>query len=200
MNTDPSKTRGIWEEIDLLNLPDWIRPTQKALPPYMPVEKPYFGFKGVLLLDTIKDRIQCHICGFWFKAVGQHLKEHGVNSKEYKDMFNLYRKEPLSSLGTIRLFRRNGKIRRKEGKLRNSTKEERELGLKSTEKTSPNGVNKIQFYNKFGTCEAQLKMRIDKWIETNGHFPTQSEDKALTSCLYRRFGSVEKAKEYYKYE
>ena len=44
------------------------------------------------------DKVQCHVCGKWFKAVGQHIKGHRMTTKEYRDTFGFHRyKAPLCS-------------------------------------------------------------------------------------------------------
>lgn len=50
-----------------------------------------FGFYGVLLCDPYADRIQCHICGKWYKFLGGHVRFHGTTAEDYKDEFELGR-------------------------------------------------------------------------------------------------------------
>jgi hypothetical protein len=50
---------------------------------------PYFGKIGEMAYD--EDRVQCHLCGRWFKVVGAiHIRAaHGVTIEEYREMFHL---------------------------------------------------------------------------------------------------------------
>jgi hypothetical protein len=50
----------------------------------------YFGEKGVLLEHNL--RVQCHICGKWFKQLGYHItRTEGLTTDEYKLRFGLRR-------------------------------------------------------------------------------------------------------------
>jgi hypothetical protein len=44
-----------------------------------------FGFIGALVFDDTTDKIQCHFCGEWFEALGNHInREHNMRAAEYK--------------------------------------------------------------------------------------------------------------------
>lgn len=48
----------------------------------------YHGELGILARDG--DRLQCHVCGQWFKTLGVHtLIIHGLSEEEYKKVFGL---------------------------------------------------------------------------------------------------------------
>ena len=65
----------------------------------------------------IGDRIQCLICGKWFKSLGNHIEIHGINTDDYKKMFGLPWSKGLCSSVTAKKFHDNAKILRKEGNL-----------------------------------------------------------------------------------
>lgn len=56
-----------------------------------------FGYKGTLKQSVGKTHIQCHICGYFFKSLGHHVRDHGINAKQYKDKFDLARGTSLMS-------------------------------------------------------------------------------------------------------
>src|SRR3990167_9614897 len=50
----------------------------------------FFGTKGVLAQNESGDRIQCHLCGRWYKHLGVHVEaRHRWNTKDYKREFGL---------------------------------------------------------------------------------------------------------------
>jgi predicted nucleic acid-binding Zn-ribbon protein len=57
---------------------------------------PYFGQLGQLARDPAEDRVQCHLCGRWFRAVGgAHLRlAHGWTLAEYRIAFQLATSTP----------------------------------------------------------------------------------------------------------
>lgn len=57
---------------------------------------PYFGRLGRLARDAMEDRVQCHLCGRWLRAVGgAHLRvAHGWTLAEYRVTFQLSTKTP----------------------------------------------------------------------------------------------------------
>jgi rubrerythrin len=52
---------------------------------------PYFGRLGELAYDPDEDRVQCHLCGEWFRLLGSsHLRRtHGWTLAEYREAFHL---------------------------------------------------------------------------------------------------------------
>lgn len=51
----------------------------------------YFGQLGELAYDRDEDRVQCHLCGGWFRMLGSsHLRRtHGWTLAEYRETFHL---------------------------------------------------------------------------------------------------------------
>lgn len=188
------RTTGIQQFFD--ELPDYIIPVQKGEPPYMPYTNGH-GYLGVLLLDTDKDRVQCHICGRWYKALGKHITVHGILSNEYKDTVGLYRKEPLMSLRTIYKFRdTNNKIKSK----KNLEKGWNMISGARKGREVPNGSQTVQWKNKYGTCDAQLQYRLEEAIKKYGRVPKTEEEPRLANTLERRFGSWTKALDFYGHQ
>lgn len=61
------------------------------------------------------DRIQCLICGKWYKALGPHLKAHDMNVNQYKKRFGLPWSKGLCSRDTTDKYRNNAKVLRSKG-------------------------------------------------------------------------------------
>lgn len=65
------------------------RPQPQArgdLPPY-----------GVLVVDDMGERVQCHVCGRWYAALSAHVKGHGLDADRYREQFGLARTRSLWS-------------------------------------------------------------------------------------------------------
>jgi len=197
MTTEEKKVRstGIIQFYD--SLPEHIKPIQKTMPPYLPVMAGYYGYQGVVLHDTLLDRIQCHICGKWFKCLSAHLRLHDIDHITYKDRFGLYRSEPLARLKTLKVWSEMNT-----GKKQSRNLDGKRIFLdKEIQKTSIPSRSKDQWKNKFGTCEAQLKFRLEQAIKhNNNQLPdwTTNEGQNLKRLFVNRFGSWEKGLEHYK--
>ena len=62
---------------------------------------PFHGQVGVLARDPDEDRVQCHLCGEWFRSVGgSHLRTtHGWTLDAYRNAFHLPATLPCCSHG-----------------------------------------------------------------------------------------------------
>lgn len=45
-------------------------------------------------------RVQCHLCGGWFRSVLAHIRVHGWDQRAYREAFGLERREPLEGDAT----------------------------------------------------------------------------------------------------
>ena len=84
---DGHVTSGIFKLYE--SLPEHVKPLQKSVPPYMKASHGGYGYQGVTLYDELLDRVQCHICGRWFKSIGIHVSIHDMKAWEYKKRFGL---------------------------------------------------------------------------------------------------------------
>ena len=57
----------------------------------LPDQTPYFGRLAELAYDPDEDRVQCHLCGEWFRLLGSsHLRRtHGWTLAQYREAFRL---------------------------------------------------------------------------------------------------------------
>jgi rubrerythrin len=67
----------------------------------------YFAPLGELPYDPDEDRVQCHLCGDWFRSLGsRHLMaKHGWTVAEYRDRFQLLKQTPTCSPGVSERLR-----------------------------------------------------------------------------------------------
>jgi hypothetical protein len=70
---------------------------------------PYFAPLGELPYDAEEDRVQCHLCGRWFRTIaGSHLLgAHGWTADDYREAFGLERSHGLVAKGTAERFAEN---------------------------------------------------------------------------------------------
>jgi hypothetical protein len=60
----------------------------------------YVGQVGVLAYDPDADRVQCHLCGRWLRALPAHLVlKHDWRPDAYREAFGLLRGQPLQAAG-----------------------------------------------------------------------------------------------------
>ena len=72
-----------------------------------------YGELGVLAYDAIEDKVQCHICGLWFRSSAAHVwQRHGWTADYYREEFGLKRGQSLICQGTRELL---GEINRRLG-------------------------------------------------------------------------------------
>ena len=169
-----------------------VIPLEKAIPPFMKFNDG-FGFKGILLYDTLEDKIQCHFCGEWFKQINnRHLRicHNGMTAEEYKSWVGIYATFGLTSLGTRQKFAEKSKANYDQkrpqinrGKRIYLKNEKRRLGKKT-----------YMWQNKKGICEAQMKARLEHLRKIKGRPVKCSDDNALACALRRRYGSFNRAK------
>jgi hypothetical protein len=188
MNTQADTIKEIKEKYG-----ENVIPLKKAVEPFMSADG--YGYQGIILYDVIEDKIQCHLCGNWYKQItADHLfHKHGIeNTREYKKMFGLYMSTPLESIGSRKL--RSDKSKKTWITAPESRKAQcRKLG--STKGGMPKGRTKpAEFKNGKGICDAQLKDRALNLQSKLGREIKLRDDNALGCALRRRYGSFEEAK------
>lgn len=78
--------------------------------PHDVTETPPYGQLGVLAYDPLEDKVQCHICGRWYRGLNNHvLRTHGYTVANYQAEFGLNRKQSLICEGTRQTLRRVNK-------------------------------------------------------------------------------------------
>jgi len=68
---------------------------------------PYFAPMGELVIDRARDRVRCHLCGHWYRALAPaHLRAHGWDLRDYRAAFGLSTRRPLQAPGLVAAHRR----------------------------------------------------------------------------------------------
>jgi hypothetical protein len=85
---------------------------------------PYFARLGAIPYDADEDRVQCHLCGEWFRLIGgAHLvRRHGWTLGQYRDAFALLKGEPTCAVGTSDKIRAHTSARMRAGGLKPATR------------------------------------------------------------------------------
>lgn len=149
------------------------------------------GYEGVLLYDGKTDKVQCHFCGSWFFALGNHLgKEHNMKASEYKTMTGLrqttaligeeYRKKLIANGLDVRL-----KNLIPGGKKTEKEKKKVAAGLKKNNSTR-------QHQNERGTCPEQLLDRLRDLAKELGRTPL-TDEVGFYETLVNVYGSYKNA-------
>lgn len=141
-----------------------------------------FGYRGVLSYSKDMDRVQCHICGQLFSALGRHINvSHGTTARQYKERCGLSQSTALLGEGTRKKYmdvmslsleqglKGNANAQKTLKKLHAEAKEDPELFKKMYPKRS------LENKNKFGNCPDQLLDMIDKTRKSFGRTPTAEE-------------------------
>lgn len=148
-----------------------------------------YGFKGAVVFDGESDKVQCHFCGDWFVALGNHLhKEHNMLVRDYKEAVGL---SPNTALIGEKLRTRlvaNGLERRLEN-------------LRPGKPHSQDTKNKIrgtlkknyaEYQNLRNTCPEQLLERLRRLHREVGR-PLNSREITFNETLKVVYGSVRRA-------
>ena len=174
-----------------------VIPLFKCSPPFQRYKDGY-GFLGVLLWDAIEDKLQCHICGKWFKAIcSLHLKKHNLTPVEYKKIVGLGVTTPMWSENTMK--KRRKYLKESFEKHRNFFEARKNNNKKKLMadfgRKGGNVRKKIiseQEKNMFGTCDAQLKARFIDLYKKLKRLPSYHEF-TWSRTLARRYGSYNNA-------
>lgn len=74
---------------------------------------------GTLVRDADNDLVLCHVCGRWYRALGSHVRVHGLTADAYRQAFGLFAGKAISSrehtearsAAQRRLYRRSARTR-----------------------------------------------------------------------------------------
>lgn len=162
-----------------------------ALPPETPVfyadyKEPFrevkdgYGYYGVLATTADKNYVQCHICGFLFRSLSQHVRNHGISTDQYKKDFGLFANAALvgEDVRQMLVNRYVGKVllsKANHFKAREGLKEYwRKVKAGEIERTG-NKEWSLQRRNKHFNCPEQLIEKIQVLAKELGRAPTTKE-------------------------
>lgn len=166
-----------------------------AKEPLMPATGNH-GFLGVISYNKTRDKIQCHICGKFFRSLNGsgHLRLHSTTNDEYKKQFEIARTVALVSESTrekqLQNFMNRTDVWRKPIK-EFSTNEQRR-------KASVGKKRRIYTRNRTGHCPLQLLEPIKTLAEKLGHTPNGEDfrreyNRKFISTINQTYGSFNEA-------
>lgn len=166
-------------------------PVAKGIPPYMPYTNGY-GYLGVVLMDS-EGKLQCHVCGDTFDHIPAHVfNTHKIHVSEYKEMVSLNRSTVLLS---PRTRDKMSETRKNDPACIEAITKAR--AMRTFAKKGPalgEATKRVQFRNRYGTCDAQLKARFDELAKEVGGTPTY-EQCPFAGVILNRFGTWNKGVE-----
>lgn len=139
--------------------------------PLMRFEKG-FGYFGAVLFDESSDKIQCHFCGKWFIALGNHIYgKHKVRAAEYKRTIGLNNTTALiGEKLRAKLIAHGHEVSlrnlRPGGKMSQGQKDKIRATLKE---------NRFEKQNTSNTCPEQLLERLVDLYNRLGRLPRRKE-------------------------
>ncbi len=158
--------------------------------PLMPFEGGH-GYVGALVFDGETDKIQCHFCGQWFDALGNHLaREHGMDAAYYKKAVGLNISTALINEKTRAKLIANGMEKRK--KNLKSRKGTHHSAATRARISATLKENRDENKNLRGTCPDQLIDRLQKQYLKLGRTPTTNEITYI-KALEKTYGSLKEA-------
>jgi ROS/MUCR transcriptional regulator protein len=85
----------------------------------LPDGTPYFAPLGEIAYDPDEDRVQCHLCGRWYRVIaGSHLhRVHGWTLEEYREAFRLIKGMPTVAAGVSAALAAHTRRRAQDGEL-----------------------------------------------------------------------------------
>jgi len=183
-----------------MTLPGHIETLFKAEAPFEPVANGH-GFIGILLLDKMEDKIQCHLCGRWFKLLSPHLiSKHDTTTDLYKRQFGLPLSFPLCSRGysqTVSKLALHPERLKHLARGRDPIRLNRILRARSKKGLTESykyAQTNAAFLNKHGLCHDQMLRRFLIVADTVGKEPSQLElkqhDLRLWSAIFTRYGNL----------
>lgn len=172
--------------------------------PLMPAPSGSYGYLGVILYNKSKDKIQCHVCGKFYRALSGsgHLKLHEMSNDEYKEKFEIDRTVALCAEGTrekhlnallMREDYQDGTVLKKLNKYTKSKN-----ANEQRKKTNLGKKRRIYAKNKTGHCPEQLLDKIKQLHAKLGYVPNGEDFKRehtgkYISSIIQTFGSYNKA-------
>ena len=141
------------------------------------------------MYDDTEDKVQCHICGKWWRHVGSHVHvSHDMSAREYKDQFGLTQKIALCATSISRTRSRIMSRAIDDGKI--VYKPQTRAFYKR--RKYRNGQVTMSFKNSNGLCDLQMLTRYMVVKKIVGREPSLKElqkyDSPLAGVICNRGG------------
>lgn len=145
------------------------------------------GYHGVVLWDSERDMVQCHICGAWFKSLQTHVRNgHGVEFANFRTLVGLSKSTEVSSFSTRERLAQTCRAW-----IENHPEEwqQRINKMLAAPRVFPELKDSMTSRNRMGTCHAQAIERLRTLANSLGRTPKKNEvPGGLRELLVKRFG------------
>lgn len=180
-----------------------IMPMFKVQEPFMDVLDNGYGYQGVMMRDINDDTLQCHVCGKWYRGIGNHARIlHRLSAKEYKLKYGL--PLGLGMVSTSTSAAHSKRVRQQNETMQESplikaqaVLEKKRHMLRKINKPLMllQGRKSMAFKNKHGLCDSQIMGRYQVVKTITKEHPTipqlEQYDRTLYGAIRRRFGNLE---------
>lgn len=164
-----------------------------------------YGYLGAITETNDGKMIQCHICGYYFGRLGNHISTHGLTARDYKIKFGLRIKDGLLSIAARKqsqdTYNANGRLaldRLRKLQAGNARRREEDNWHTGGGIDGRPTRDTPQYRNEQGTCKAQTLAKIKRLAKMQ-EGPVTWRDFAReygeTSTITHWFGSWSKALE-----
>lgn len=179
------------------------RDTEADYEPYKEPLEPVregFGYYGTVAHNKAGTHVQCHLCGYFFRGLTNHLKRvHEITASEYKHQFQLARQTGLISHEASLRAAQAAMARPAEQKKELLEKRLKNLEAGRTTRDFDISIKKsLEAKNKEGRCYYQLLDKITILTKALGRTPTRRDFEKLygggyLGSVYNTFGSWNEA-------
>lgn len=153
------------------------------------------GFRGVLLQDENREKVQCYECGDWLMIISSsHLrfctKGKMTSTHTYKKKHGLFLSKGLGS--DVHALQMTKNLKDSRPKIQT---EQQKKGLVKMLKHGRNTAHlKTDAYkNKYGTCDLQILSRLVRFVLSAHELPgPHNIGRGIAKVLCNRFGTVSK--------
>ena len=152
------------------------------------------GYFGTIARDKTNDFIQCHICGYFYEGLSQHVaNNHKMPVAEYRTVFGIARKTKLTGERLYLKQRQVGRMRRAEIESKPILKAKVDKNLLKGQQGANAHLKQpysLERRNKLGICEQQTVEKILELAKKLGKTPSRNE-------FIRAYGHKGKTPVYY---
>lgn len=101
---------------------------------------------GQLVRDPDSGEVCCHLCGWWFRSLGAHVRRHGYTAVDYRETMGLCRTRPMTS-GELSeaISRRQVEAYRRHPEMRDMLAQGRATGRSGTARKAPDREPSAEF-------------------------------------------------------
>lgn len=162
------------------------------------------GFLGVIMYDDANNLCQCHVCGKWFRSVGQHANmKHQLQADDYKIKYGMTLKAPLCGIDLSRTKSKNSRLAYERGELAIDKLTAQNRKRVKFQRPRQSGIASLQKQNEHGLCSLQIRARYEVLKKVVGRDPSygdylKHDHRLLQSGIRPRHGNLNNFRKFIK--